>query len=194
VLPPLPSTGGGTTSRVGVAGEVPAPGGGAAPGEVGGVPGIGGSGPAGDLAALGDSPTISPAGMITGQGAPAAADAAAIDGLAGPGGAASAEAAGGAGGFPMMGGVAGGGGQDGSGRARESWITEEEGTWGPEPGSGAAAAGTDLAAENGVGAMMPAGAGRGTGQERDRIRQAWLAEEDVWGTGQPAVPSVISRD
>ena len=52
-----------------------------------------------------------------------------------------------------------------------------------------------LAAEAGVGGMMPAGAGRGTGQERDRTRQAWMAEEDdLWGAGQPAVPSVISRD
>jgi hypothetical protein len=197
VLPPLPSTGrGGTTGRVGVSGEVPVPGGEPAPGELGGgIPGLGGSVPAGELAALGDTPTISPTGMITGQGLPAAADAVSADGLAASGGAAAGDAAAGPGGFPMMGGVSGGAGQGELGRARQSWVAEEEGTWGPDAAPGGAAAGADPAAEAGVGGMMPAGAGSGTGQQRDRTRQSWMAEEeDLWGGGQPAAPPVIGRE
>ncbi len=191
VLPPLPSTGGGGTSgRVGVAGEVPLPGG-AAPGELGGIPGIGGTAPVGGLSALGETPTISPTGMITGQGVPATADAVPADGLAASGGAAAGDVAAGPGGMPMMGGVPGGAGQDGIGRARQSWTAEEEGTW--DPAAADTAAGAGAPAGSGVGAM-PAGAGPGRDRDQDRIRQAWMAEEDLWCAGQPVVPPVISQN
>jgi hypothetical protein len=42
---------------------------------------------------------------------------------------------------------------------------------------------------------MPVGpGGNGQGRERDRARQAWLAEEDdLWGAGEPVVPPVLGR-
>jgi hypothetical protein len=92
----------------------------------------------------------------------------------------------------MMGGVSGGAGQDGIGRARQSWTAEEEATWGQDAAAADTAAGAGAAADSGVGAM-PAGAGPGRHRDQDRARQAWMAEDDdLWGTGAPAVPAVIS--
>ncbi len=90
--------------------------------------------------------------------------------------------------FPMTGTAGGGAGAGSSDRARQSWTTEDDGTWGPEGGLGGAAAGGD-------GFVMPVGpGGNGQGREQDRARQAWLAEEDdLWGAGEPVVPPVLGR-
>jgi hypothetical protein len=146
-------------------GEDPGPGGGVAPGEpagaVSGVPPAGG-GP-------GDPAPGDPAGF--GAGADAS-----------PGGAMEG------GMFPMTGTAGGGAGAGSFDRARQSWTTEDDGTWGPEGGLGGAA-------EGGDGFVMPVGpGGNGQGREQDRARQAWLAEEDdLWGAGEPVVPPVLGR-
>ena len=92
-------------------------------------------------------------------------------------------------GFMPGGGAAGAGAQDGFGRPRQSWVSEEEGTWNP----GAGTAGDSMVAGNGTGWELPVGPG-GSGREnqRERSRLAWLAEdEDFWDPGEPAVPPVI---
>jgi hypothetical protein len=165
-----------------------------------GEPGPGGLGVIGtvgdpdpDLPGLG-TPGIGPDGVITGPGGlPGGALGASGDDLAGSGGALGGEA-GGQGMMPMMGMPGGGAGQGGLGRARESWTGEDEGTWGPDATAGGAADGADATADGMFPGMMPlGGAGGGQGQDKDRSRQAWMAEdEDVWGAGQPAVPPVIS--
>jgi hypothetical protein len=42
---------------------------------------------------------------------------------------------------------------------------------------------------------MPVGpGGNGKDRERDRLRQAWLAEDDdLWGAREPVVPPVLGR-
>ncbi len=79
--------------------------------------------------------------------------------------------------FPMAGSPGGGAGAGGSDRARQSWIGEDDGTWGAD-GGGPAGAG-----EASDGFFMPVGpGGNGRGREQDRVRQAWLAEDDdLWG-------------
>jgi uncharacterized protein YukE len=91
--------------------------------------------------------------------------------------------------FPMTGSPGGGAGESGFDRARQSWITEDDGIWGADGG------GLGGAGEAGDSFFMPVGAGgNGRGREQDRVRQAWLAEDDdLWGTAEPAVPPVIGR-
>jgi uncharacterized protein YukE len=216
VLPPIAIGGGGggitgigtgTGGRGGAPGEDPIPGepgsgfpgggltGGGSPRGRGLPPGIGTigmggePGPISEVSGFGDPPVISPAGIITsGQGGLPGED------LAAPGDAAMGEGMGGPGGFPMMGlGGMSGGGQNGIGRDRAAWTTEEEGTWGPD----AAASGPDAPlAEDGMPGMMPfAGTSSGKGKDQDRSRQAWMSEDDdLWDAGQPAVPPVISQN
>jgi hypothetical protein len=205
VLPP-PGSGGqpGTGSGDPVPGELgpggvlpgePGPGG-VLPGEPGPsgiLPGLGAPGPVGEpdpaLSGLG-TPGIGPDGVITGEGGALAASG---DNLAAPGGALGGEA-GGQGMMPMMGMPGGGAGQGGLGRMRDSWASEDQGTWGPDGPVGGTADGAGAAADGTFPGMMPlGGTGGGQGRERDRPRQAWMDEdEDVWGAGQPAVPPVIS--
>jgi hypothetical protein len=167
------------------------PGGGLAgepgPGGLGGVGTVGDPDP--DLVGLG-TPGIGPDGVITGPGGALGASG---DELAASGGALGGEA-GGQGMMPMMGMPGGASGQGGLGRARDSWTSEDEGTWGPDAAAGGAADGADATADGMFPGMMPlGGTGGGQGQDKDRFRQAWMAEdEDVWGAGQPAVPPVIS--
>jgi uncharacterized protein YukE len=97
--------------------------------------------------------------------------------------------------FPMTGSPGGGAGAGGFDRARQSWTTEDDGTWGADGG------GLGAAGEAGDGFFMPVGPGDGGGRgggrgdrTRDRARQAWLAEDDdLWGAAEPAVPPVIGR-
>jgi uncharacterized protein YukE len=91
--------------------------------------------------------------------------------------------------FPMAGSPGGGAGASGFDRARQSWITEDDGTWSADGG------GLGGAGEAGDSFFMPVGAGgNGRGREQDRVRQAWLAEDDdLWGAAEPAVPPVIGR-
>jgi hypothetical protein len=98
----------------------------------------------------------------------------------------------------------GGGTGQGFGRVREAfgtseddgaWDADDEGTWGMGAAPGGAADSADAAADSVFPGMMPLGATGGQGQDRDRSRQAWMAEdEDVWGTGEPVVPPVISQN
>jgi hypothetical protein len=196
-----PVPGGGT----GPGGVDPVPGGGTGPGGVDPIPG-GGTGPGGLLTGepgpdgvspVGldpepgvGTPGIGPDGVITGPGG---AVGAAGDDLAASGGALGGEA-GGQGMMPMMGMPGGGGvGQGGLDRMRESWSSEDEGTWGQDTAFGGAADGADATSDGMFPGMMPLGGTSSSRQDRDRFRQAWMDEdEDVWGTGQPAVPPVIS--
>jgi hypothetical protein len=157
------------------------------PGGLGGISTVGEPDP--ELAGL-TTPGIGPDGVITGPGG--LPGGAAGDDLAASG--ALGGEAGGQGMMPMMGMPGGGAGQGGLGRARESWTSEDEGTWGPDATAGGAADGADATADGTFPGMMPlGGTGSGQGQDKDRSRQAWMAEEeDVWGAGQPAVPPVIS--
>ncbi|HEY2579672.1 MAG TPA: WXG100 family type VII secretion target [Streptosporangiaceae bacterium] len=211
VLPPIPTGGGGGGSG-GITGTGTGGRGGGAPGEEDPIPGepepgfpggdfpggggfpagigtIGGEpGPIGEVSGFGDPPTIGPTGMISGgQGGMTSEDLASGD-------AAMGEGMGGSGGVPMMGmgGMSGGAGEGGIGRGRASWTTEDEGTWGPD---GAAPGADGAMAEDGMPGMMPFSSTSGQGQERNRSRQAWMfEEEDIWGTGQPTVPPVISQN
>jgi hypothetical protein len=209
----LPPPGGGTgpgsgDPLPGGGGPVPA---GGEPGPGGlslGEPGPGGLGSVGpvgspepELPGVG-TPGIGPDGVITGPGGVPGAPA---DDLAASGGGALGGEAGGQSMMPMTGMPGGGTGQGGLGRMRESWSSEDEGTWGPDTIAGGAAdsaGATAGGAADSAGAtadgmfpgMMPlGGTSGGQGQDRDRRRQAWMdEEEDVWGAGQPAVPPVIS--
>jgi hypothetical protein len=95
----------------------------------------------------------------------------------------------------MMGMPGGAGGPGGLGRDRETFGTGEDGgTWGTDDAAaGGAADGAGSAADGMFPGMMPLGSTGGQSQDKNRFRQAWMAEdEDVWGVGQPAVPPVIS--
>jgi hypothetical protein len=184
VTPGSPGSPGGPGSPGSVGAVEPAPGGGEpGPADIGvAVPGLSDPAPG--------EPGISPAGVITGPGPGGAAG---EDGLAASGDAVGGEAMGGPGGMMPMMGTPGGAGQSGLGRERETWTSEDEGTWGPD--ASGAADGAGAAADGGFPGMMPVGAGGGQGQERDRNRLAWMSEEDdLWGAGQPATPPVISQN
>jgi hypothetical protein len=86
-----------------------------------------------------------------------------------------------------MGGSPGGGAAGSEDRVRDSWTTEDDGTWGSEGG------GLGGPGEAGDPFFMPVGpGGNGQGREQDRLRQAWMAEDDdLWGALEPAVPPVI---
>jgi hypothetical protein len=91
--------------------------------------------------------------------------------------------------FPMAG-AGGAGGAGEADRSSQYWTSEDEATWGPDPGPGLAA-GPEAAAGDGMGWMMPGG-GAGRGQDRERSRLAWTGEDDdFWAAGGPAVPPVI---
>lgn len=102
----------------------------------------------------------------------------------GPGAAAGEPAAAEGGTFPMTG-SSGGAGAGAADRARQSWITEEEGTWDPGFPGGSGIAGESAAADGG---MFPMTGSAGPGAESaDRMRQSWMNEEDAWGSdGLPA--------
>ena len=185
------------------------PGEGTVPGGTGGPPGEGtvpggrgipGGGRLGSLPGEGSVPTG--AGVAPGEpggsvsGVPPAGGVPGEPGAAGePGSSLAAEGEAGAGNameggmFPMTGSPGGGAGAGGFDRARQSWITEDDGIWGADGG------GLGGAGEAGDSFFMPVGAGgTGRGREQDRARQAWLAEdEDLWGAAEPAVPPVIGR-
>jgi hypothetical protein len=200
---PVPGSGGDPVPGPGGVDPIPGGGGDPVPGGVDPVPGIGGlipgepgPGGLGSVGPVGDpgpepagltTPGIGPDGVITGPGG------ASGDELAASGGALGGEA-GGQGMMPMMGMPGGGVGQGGPGRMRESWSSEDEGTWGPDAAVGGTADGADATADGTFPGMMPlGGTSAGQRQDRDRFRQAWMDEdEDVWGAGQPAVPPVIS--
>ncbi len=167
-------------------GEGTVPGGSGIPGggRLGGLPGEdpvpGGVTPGEPAGAVSGVP---PAGGVPGEpGAPGDPAGLGAGAEAGPGNAMEG------GMFPMTGSAGGGAGAGSFDRARQSWITEDDGTWGPEGGLGGGAAGGD-------GFVMPVGpGGNGQGREQHRARQAWLAEEDdLWGAGEPAVPPVLGR-
>ena len=91
--------------------------------------------------------------------------------------------------FPMTG-AGGAGGAGEADRGSQYWTSEDEATWGSDPGMGLAA-GPEAAAADGMGWMMP-GSGPGQGQDRERARLAWMGEDDdFWAAGGPAVPPVI---
>ena len=186
VVPPAP--GGGAPGDSAPGGDGVPPGEGTVPGRsaippgedtVPGGTGIPGGGRLGALP--GEDPV--PAGAVPGEpGAPGDPVGLAADGEAGAGNAMEG------GMFPMAGSAGGGTGAGGAGRARQSWTTEDDGTWGPDGGlNGAGDAGDSF--------LMPVGpGGNGRARERDRARQAWLAEDDdLWGAREPAVPPVIGR-
>jgi hypothetical protein len=184
-----------------VPGGVPAPvprvtspgGDGTVPGDgpVPGGPGLSGGGSPGSVA--GEEPlpasvtAAEPPGIASGEpGGFGGGDPGVIGGLGAPGESSAPSALDGAG-FPMAGSPGGGAGASEIDRARQSWTTEDDGTWGSE-GGGLAGSG-----EAGDPFFMPVGpGGNGHGRERDRLRQAWLAEDDdLWGALDPAVPPVI---
>jgi hypothetical protein len=82
----------------------------------------------------------------------------------------------------MAGYPGGGAGAGGIDRARLSWTTEDDGTWGPDTGLDGTGAADDAF-------FMPVGPGGGRQRrEPERIRQAWMAEDDdLWGVPEPAV-------
>lgn len=209
-----PGTGGGAPGGDGVPpGEGTVPGGGAIPPGEGTVPGgtgvppgegtvPGGSGipGGGRLGSLpGEDPVPAGAGVAPGEPAGSVSGVPPTGGMPGePGAPDSSLAAGGEAGagnameggmFPMTGSPGGGAGAGGFDRARQSWTTEDDGTWG---GDGGGLGGAGEAADS---FFMPVGAGgNGKGREQDRARQAWLAEDDdLWGAAEPAVPPVIGR-
>ena len=189
VPPPVPSG----TSPGGdgaLPGEDPVPGGTGLPG--GGNPGSvpGEDPPPGGPGGL---TTSEPAGVAPGEpggfgggdpGAPGSAGGPGGPGAPGEGGPSSAlDGAR----LPMTGSPGGGAGAGGIDRDRQSWTTEDDGTWGSDGG------GPGGPGEAGDPFFMPVGpGGNAQGSERDRIRQAWLAEDDdLWGALEPAVPPVI---
>src|SRR6266704_3066470 len=181
-LPGSPGGPGGPGTGGGAPGEGTVPGRSAIPPGEDTVPGGTGIPGGGRLGALpGEDPV--PAGAVPGEpGAPGDPVGLAADGEAGAGNAMEG------GMFPMAGSAGGGTGAGGAGRARQSWTTEDDGTWGPDGGlNGAGDAGDSF--------LMPVGpGGNGRARERDRARQAWLAEDDdLWGAREPAVPPVIGR-
>jgi hypothetical protein len=191
VVPPTvpggPSPGGDGT----VPGDGAVPGGGAVPGD-GAVPGggafPGGSGPGGES---GDPLPGGPGGLASSEPGAAAGDPPGF-GAGGPGGPGapgetSASTALDSARLPMGGSPGGGAAGSEMDRVRDSWTTEDDGTWGSEGG------GPGGPGEAGDPFFMPVGpGGNGQGREQDRLRQAWMAEDDdLWGALEPAVPPVI---
>jgi uncharacterized protein YukE len=181
-------------------GEGTVPGGGAIPPGEGTAPGGSGIPGGGRLGSLpGEDPVPAGAGVAPGEpagsvsGVPPAGGVPGEPGAPGePGLAAAGEAGTGnaveGGMFPMAGSPGGGAGAGGSDRARQSWTTEDDGTWGTDGG------GLGGAGEVSDSFLMPVGPGGRNDRERDRARQAWLAEDDdLWGAAEPAVPPVIGR-
>jgi hypothetical protein len=181
--PPMPGGGGGAGSFGGGAGA----GGGGLPGGTGGLPGGGGGG--GGLP--GDGSSGLPGGGGSGSGGSGGTDLAGYHPPGGGGGGGTGLPGGGGGGLGGgMGPGAGAGGGLGAAGAGAGGLGAGGGIAGGIPGGGMAGRGGPA----GVGGMpMGAGGGRGGGgDEEERERTTWLAEdEDVWGGDGDAAPPVI---